>query len=81
MGPLETADRDGHKTQNVFVEGTPEGFRMFAEILNHMAEQVESKEEKIGWGLTISPDEMPAIKLLDSKSLNLVCEHPERWNK
>ena len=75
VGVLRSNDRAGNEVTNSIIEGTPEGFRMLAIIMTEMADQVESGEtHENGWGLSLSPEDIPALRTHEVKLLSLSCQ-------
>jgi hypothetical protein len=60
----------------ISIEGTPRSFRMLADLLNAMAETVESAPQvrECGWRVVLGPDEAPALRLEPGCLLTLDCE-------
>lgn len=81
VGTLTTIDRDGLTSTSACIEGTPTGFRMLAKFLLSMADSVESgKAKDKGWGLCLSPEDVPAICTRDVRSLSLLCKPKTKFS-
>ena len=74
VGTLTTTDRLGSGNTSAIIEGTPEGLRMLAQFLLTMADAVESGDaQDKGWHLSLSPDDVPALRTHNVMSLSLGC--------
>ena len=74
VGTLTTTDRLGSENTSAIIEGTPDGFRMLAQFLLTMADSVESgNAQDNGWHLSLSPDDVPALRTHNVISLSLGC--------
>ena len=74
VGALTTTDRLGRENTSAIIEGTPDGFRMLAQFLETMADSAESgNAQDNGWHLSLSPDDVPALRTHNVISLSLGC--------
>lgn len=75
FGVRTTRTEVGAETGVVSLEGTPDGLRMLARFLSEMADAVESGEAPSGgWGLTLSPADIPALSSdEDVRLLSVTC--------
>ena len=74
VGALTTTDRLGRENTSAIIEGTPDGLRMLAKFLMTMADSVESGDaQDKGWHLSLSPEDIPALRTHNVNSLSLGC--------
>lgn len=73
---LRSAGPPTFSEPRISIEGTPQLFRMLAELLRAMADSVESAPEirACGWRLVLGPDEAPVLRMESGCLLTLDCE-------
>ncbi len=66
----------GENPHRIIVTGTPDAFRMFAQILNMMADTVTQKTNKqgLGWNLLVGTETIPQLQLAPGHLLSLACD-------
>lgn len=66
----------GENPHRIIVTGNPDAFRMFADLLNMMADTVEQKsnEPGLGWNLLVGTETIPQLQLDEGHLLSLVCD-------
>lgn len=66
-----TRNRENESWNYAVLRGTPDGFRMLAAALHHMADVVDMNGE--GWHLAASPENVPTLMMANVKNLALDC--------
>lgn len=66
----------GENPHRIVVNGNPDAFRMLGQILNMMAEKVESKSntEGTGWYFLVGTETIPQLYMDEGHLLALVCD-------
>ena len=66
----------GENPHRIIIEGNPAAFRMLGQLLNMMADRVESKSntEGLGWQILVDTESLPQLHLDKEHLLALTCD-------
>ncbi|MDB5386459.1 MAG: hypothetical protein JWM11_2105 [Planctomycetaceae bacterium] len=66
----------GENPHRIIVAGNPNAFRMFAQLLNMMADTVEQRSDDsgLGWNFVVGTETIPQLQMDEGHLLSLVCD-------